>query len=115
MSALADVADEHQLKSGRRSEGMFYSARSFFAKLTTAVGHLVAGVALDLIKFPHGAKIGDAIEADTVHLLGLIDGPLAAIPAIISLFFYSRYRLNKRKLTRIQRQLRSLVTQTAGP
>ena len=73
--------------------------------MTTAVGHLVAGVALDLIRFPHGAKPGDVIDGSTIQMLGLIDGPLAAIPAIISLFFYSRYRLSRRRLKRIQRQL----------
>ena len=29
MSALADIADEHELATGRRQEGIFYSARTF--------------------------------------------------------------------------------------
>ena len=43
MSALADIADEHELQTGLRQEGIFYSARTFFSKLTTGFGHLIAG------------------------------------------------------------------------
>jgi Na+/melibiose symporter-like transporter len=32
LSSLADVADEHELATGRRQEGIFYSARTFLAK-----------------------------------------------------------------------------------
>ena len=32
LSALADIADEHELDTGRRQEGMFYAARTFFAQ-----------------------------------------------------------------------------------
>ncbi len=52
MSALADVADEHELATGRRQEGIFYSARTFFSKLTSGLGHLLAGIAIDVIGYP---------------------------------------------------------------
>ncbi len=58
MSALADVADEHELATGRRQEGIFYSARTFFSKLTSGLGHLLAGIAIDVIGFPLGARVG---------------------------------------------------------
>ena len=45
MSALADISDEHELNTGRRQEGIFYSARTFFAKVTNGIGHLIAGIA----------------------------------------------------------------------
>ena len=48
MSALADIVDEHELNTGRRQEGVFYSARTFFAKLTNSIGLVIAGIALDL-------------------------------------------------------------------
>ena len=46
MSALADVADENELKTGMRQEGIYYSARAFFGKASNAFGHVVAGWAL---------------------------------------------------------------------
>src|SRR5690606_30926544 len=48
MSALADVADENELKYGVRQEGVLYSTRSLFSKIAVAVGTFVAGLAIDL-------------------------------------------------------------------
>ena len=55
MSALADVADENELKTGMRQEGIYYSARAFFGKASNAFGHVVAGWALKYIGFPENA------------------------------------------------------------
>lgn len=79
MSALADIADEHELKTHRRQEGIFYSARSFFGKASSGFGHLLAGIAIDVIDFPVGAEPG-TVDPDTIFNLGLIDGPIAIIP-----------------------------------
>ena len=57
MSALADITDEHEAKTGRRQEGIFYSARTFFAKTSNAIGHVVAGIAIYLLRFPPGSDI----------------------------------------------------------
>jgi Na+/melibiose symporter-like transporter len=104
LSALADIADEHELATGRRQEGVFFAARTFFAQVTTGVGHIVAGWAMDIIGFPQGAKPGEVPE-DVVWKLGIIDGPLVAIPAIIAAVFYSRYQIDRKTLTNIQSQL----------
>src|SRR6185436_5570304 len=68
LSALADVADEYELDTGKRQEGVFYSSRILFGKLTSGFGHIVAGVAMDLIAFPDNAKPGE-VAADVVHRL----------------------------------------------
>jgi glycoside/pentoside/hexuronide:cation symporter, GPH family len=104
LSALADVADEHELHTARRQEGIFYAARTFFAKLTSALGHVLAGLAVDLIGFPTGAKAGE-VGADVLLRLGLIDGPIAALPSAIALYFFMRYRIDKRRHTEIQSEL----------
>lgn len=104
LSALADIADEHELHTGRRQEGVFYAARTFFAKMSSGFGHVIAGVALDLIHFPTGAKPGE-VAPDVVFNLGLLDGPVAALPAFISIIFYSAYRIDRTQHMEIQRQL----------
>lgn len=101
MSALADIADEHELATGRRQEGVFFAARTFFAKLVSAAGHMLGGVALDVIAFPIGAKPGE-VGHDTVFHLGLVDGPLTALPGLVAIFFYARYRIDKRRHSEIQ-------------
>ncbi len=104
MSALADVADEHELATGRRQEGIFYSARTFFSKLTSGLGHLLAGIAIDVIGFPLGARVGE-VASDVLWKLGLVDGPIASIPALIAIFFYARYRISKTRHSQIQQAL----------
>ena len=42
MSALADIADEHELNTGIRQEGVFYAARAFFSKTSNGIGHVIA-------------------------------------------------------------------------
>lgn len=104
MSILADIADEHDLNTHRRQEGIFYSARSFFAKASSGLGHLLAGIALDLIEFPVGADPG-AVDPGKVVELGLVDGPIAAIPGLAALFFYARVNLSRKRHAEIQQAL----------
>jgi len=104
MSALADIADEHDLKTGRRQEGIFYSARTFFAKTTNGIGHVVAGIALDVIEFPTHAVPGE-VPAEKIFSLGVVDGPFAMVWGLIAACLYAGYRIDKRYHADIQRQL----------
>jgi Na+/melibiose symporter-like transporter len=114
LSALADVADEHELHTGRRQEGVFYAARTFFAKLTSALGHVLAGLAVDLIGFPTGAKPGEVGEG-VLFALGLIDGPIAAIPSLLALLFFAGYAIDKHRHTQIQLALAARRKAAAVP
>lgn len=104
MSALADIADENELLYGRRQEGMLYSARTFFAKADNALGHFIAGIALDLIQFPVRSKPGE-VDADVIYWLGLIDSPITILPGILAACFYAGYRINKSRHAEIQAEL----------
>jgi Na+/melibiose symporter-like transporter len=94
MSALADVADENELKHGVRQEGILYSTRALAAKLDQALGTALAGMVITLIAFPHKARPG-GVAADVLHNLAWWDGALAAIPGVIAAVCYGRYRINK--------------------
>jgi Na+/melibiose symporter-like transporter len=104
MSALADIADEQELTTHRRQEGVFYAARSFFAKASSGLGHLLGGIAIDLIRFPAGADPG-TVDSEVIFNLGLVDGPIAAIPGAIAVLFYLRYRLTRKRHSEIQAEL----------
>ncbi len=95
-SMLADIADEHELDTGIRREGILYSMRAFSLKLTTAMGTLVGGVLLSVIEFPERAVRGE-IPAETVWNLGLIAGPATSIFSLLALGFYLRYRITHRR------------------
>lgn len=105
MSALADISDEHELNTGRRQEGIFYSARTFFAKLTNGIGHVVAGFALDFyIKLPPGSVPGE-VPAETLFRLGVVDGPFAMIWGFVAAAFYAGYRIDKKYHAEIRQKL----------
>jgi|TARA_Y100000310_G_scaffold42409_1_gene39708 Na+/melibiose symporter-like transporter len=111
MSALADIADEHELTTSRRQEGVFYAARTFFAKAISGMGHLIAGIFIDVIEFPTGAAPG-TVDESKVFWLGMMDGPLAVIPGFVAAAFYAGYRINKKRHAEIQEELaaRKLAT-----
>ena len=92
------------MRTGRRQEGIFYSARTFFSKLTSGLGHLLAGIAIDVIRFPSGAVPGQ-VDPEVLFKLGLVDGPIASIPAVIAILFYARYRIGKKRHAEIRAAL----------
>lgn len=113
MSALADIADEHELKTGRRQEGIFYSARTFFAKATNGIGHVVAGIALDIIDFPRGVAASE-IDPDKIYALGILDGPFAMIWGLIAAVIYAGYRIDKASHARVSMALREREQSSVG-
>lgn len=104
MSALADIADENELRFGLRQEGVLYATRSLAAKVDQAIGSLVAGYVLLWIAFPAKAVPGQ-VGADVVYNLALWDGALAAIPGLIAAAFYARYAINKTKYEETKAQI----------
>jgi Na+/melibiose symporter-like transporter len=106
MSCLADVADEYELTTGRRQEGIFYSARTFFGKATSNIGHLLAGIGLDVIGFPERAVPGE-VAGDTLFRLGVFYAPIAAIPALISAWCYGLYGIDRKRHEGIAAELRA--------
>jgi Na+/melibiose symporter-like transporter len=92
------------LASNRRQEGILFSARSFFKKASSGLGHLLGGIAIDWINFPAGAEPG-TVDADVLVKLGLLDGPIAVIPGIIAVYFCMQYRLGRKRHDEIQAEL----------
>ncbi|MCZ6888178.1 MAG: MFS transporter [Gammaproteobacteria bacterium] len=96
-SMIADIVDDHELTTGRRQEGIFFSAVSFSNKVTSGVGTMVAGFALTLISWPTGPAIKTAADVppDTLMWLGLIYGPIVAGFAVVSVYCLSKYNLTR--------------------
>lgn len=105
MSMLADIIDEHTLKTGNVQTGIFYSARTFFAKASNSLSNLIAGVLFSVVvKLSTGAIPGQVAD-DVIFRLGVVAGPCAALGAVISIFFYANYRLSKAEHAQIQAEL----------
>lgn len=117
MSALADIADQNELKYGLRQEGVLYSTRALASKVDQALGAGLAGLALTMIAFPERAKPGE-VPQETIWNLAACDGVLAAIPGIIAAVFYARYGISKAKYEETKSELalrRASLGQPAPP
>jgi Na+/melibiose symporter-like transporter len=126
MSMLGDIVDENELTTGKRQEGLFYSARAFFAKASYSFGHFFAGITLDLfVRLPFEAVPGK-LSDDILFRLGITAGPIMGLAALFSLAIYSRYRLsrarhqeildtleNRRLGVEVQEPLRDVRTQNS--
>lgn len=55
---IADIAEDIEVKTGNRSEGLLFSAASVVNKVVTGIGIFASGVILSLVRFPEGAKPG---------------------------------------------------------
>ena len=95
-SMLADIADEHELDTYIRREGVIYSVRTFSQKGAAAFGTMIGGVLLSVIAFPENAARG-SVDADTVWHLGFIYGPATSIFSLVALGFYLRYRIDRKR------------------
>ncbi|MEJ2089490.1 MAG: MFS transporter, partial [Gammaproteobacteria bacterium] len=103
-SMFADIADEHELETGERREGIIYAARSFTQKATGAVGVIIGGAIIDVIAFPVAAKTG-TVAAATIWWLGFAEGPGTSIVTIIGVLFYMRYRIDRARHEEIMARL----------
>lgn len=99
-SMLADTADEHEWLFGVRREGLFFSGLTLAYKAASGLGGLVAGLALDAIRFPTDLAskgAGVSIPGEVLTKLGLISGPLPALLVAVAPLFLLGYHLTRKK------------------
>jgi len=58
-SMMADVVEDSATHTGRHSAGLFFSANAFILKCVSGIGVFGAGLILDAVDFPQGAKRGE--------------------------------------------------------
>ncbi|MFT4571575.1 MAG: GPH family glycoside/pentoside/hexuronide:cation symporter [Hyphomicrobiaceae bacterium] len=93
-SMVADTVEESAVATGRRSEGVFFAARSFIQKSVHGIGVMVATGVLTAIEFPEGAKPGE-VDPSVIASLGWIYVPLLFSVYLLSLLFVSAYRISR--------------------
>jgi len=103
-SQLADVADEHELETGKRAEGVIYSVRSFGKKTTQGVGGLLAGFGLQYIGFPENAEAGN-VPAEAIDGLLILNGPVYLAFYLLGIYFMTWYRIDKKRHSEILEEL----------
>ena len=113
---IAEVADEHELATGKCQVGIFYAALSFVGKAPIGVGSMISGFGLWLIDWPTGAEIQSAADVppETLIHLGILFGPALAMIGVASIACYSQYRLDRASHTEILAALHQKKVRNEG-
>jgi len=92
---IADVVEESELVTGRRSEGVFFAARAFIDKSVSGLGIMLSAFLIYAIGRPGE---GDPAErAAMIEKLGAGYACGAVVLYSIAIVCYSRYRLSRAK------------------
>lgn len=102
-SMLADVADEDELYTGCRREGVFFGMLNFGEKVAAGVSFLVGGILLDYFV---GLGPGTTPDVTASQRIGLVYGLLPGVLLLGAALLLSRYALNRQAVIRIQSELR---------
>ena len=68
-SMLADVVEDHAVRTGQHTAGVFFAASSFMQQCSAGLGILVAGIVLELSQFPEQVAVSDVTTAMEKSLL----------------------------------------------
>jgi glycoside/pentoside/hexuronide:cation symporter, GPH family len=89
-SMVADVAEDQQVRTGIRSEGVLFAANGLVPKFTAGLGAFVAGGLISLVHFPAHAIPG-TVDPDIVRRLALFYIPCVILlngGSVVALQFY---------------------------
>lgn len=95
-SMLADVVEEVQVKTGRRSEGVLFAADSLLRKVTTSFASAVPGLFLTLAHYPRLAKPGQVPQPVLTHL-ALMYLPTVTVLYLCSTGMLLLYRIDRKQ------------------
>ena len=103
-SQLADIADQHELQTGNRSEGVIFAIRSFAKKTTQGVGGGLAGLGLQFIGFPDNAQeVG--VPPEAIDGLLIMNGPVYLALYLVAIYFMTWYRIDRKTHAEILEKL----------
>lgn len=109
-SMMADVVEDSEIRTGRRSEGMFFAGAFFVQKCTSGIGIFVCGLILAFAGFPAKAVPGQVPEA-TLDRLTLIYAVVYLVCACLAALCYSRFPFGR---TEHEARVARLATVTAA-
>jgi len=91
---MADLVEQSELKTGRRSEGVFVSASTFIRKCVQGLGLMLASFVLHWAEFPAGAGV-DQVSDEAVWKLGAYYVPTILALWLSMMAVISGYRLDR--------------------
>ena len=95
ISMIADVVEDSQLRTGRRSEGLFFSAASFTQKAVSGLGIFISGAILSFVHFPANAGRGGTVDPAIIRHLALVYLPTVVLGYLIAGAWLLGYRITR--------------------
>jgi glycoside/pentoside/hexuronide:cation symporter, GPH family len=96
-SMIADINDDHEVKTYRSQTGIFFGGFTFVVKASFGIGHAIAGVIIDLIHFPRDTQPGQ-VEDQILFELGLVFGPVTGVIGCVGILSLVYYRLTRKQI-----------------
>ena len=93
-SMMADVVEDSELKTVRRSEGLFYAARGFAAKAISAGGIVGAGTIVSIVGLDGITSVDDVTQEIRMNLATLFL-PIYCGLYLLGLVIVSKYRITR--------------------
>lgn len=95
-SMMADVVEDAQVKTGRKSPGLYFAANSFALQCVSGVGIILATTIIDLAGFPVGAKPGE-VPQDTLNRLAIYEVPILVGLYLLAVLCIALYPINRER------------------
>ena len=116
-SMMADVVEDSEVVTERRSEGLFFAARGFAGKAISAGGIVGAGVIVSLV----GLDAITSVEQVTYDIrvnIAVLFLPLYCLLNVGALYFVSQYRIDRDdhsdNLDKLAERARGVTGENAG-
>ena len=93
-SMIADVVEEAELKTGRRSEGLFFAASAFVNKSVSGLGIVAATTILEAVHLKPGTT-PDSVPTGVLRDLALVYAPTAAGLCALAVALLFGYRITR--------------------
>lgn len=93
-SMMADLVEQAELKTGRRSEGIFFAASTFIRKTVNGIGVMAAAAVLTVAQFPTGAD-PSRVPEEAVLRLGAYYVPTILTLWMIMMAVIATYKLSR--------------------
>ena len=106
VAMIADTTDEHELSTGRRQEGLLFSANNFLGQAATGLGSFLAGLVISFAGIPAEAKRSE-MPTEPIWLLGAVALTFMAVFFSGAAFCFSRYALSRSRHAAIRLELQS--------
>ncbi len=95
-SMIADLVEDSERQTARRSEGVFFAAVTFTRKMVQGLGVVSAGAVLTIAQFPRGVMPGEVADA-AVFRLGAFYAPSLFCLWMIMIACLSLYGIDRRQ------------------